>query len=225
MKLSEIVSLTPVLEADEASETGKGPVELSDILKDHDAKYAKRFVAALWGKPRLSYHGKQFFGAGDNDLYGMIDSAVKAYIDDGFEVDISIAVEDPKDLGMDELNYKATLDDQQEVYLGYDPKSDQLFVGIDAWLREEDFNDAWDREFENETGEEYDEENEVHAAMFHSAWENYKDMGFFGVLFEMKFDGSSFDIEPVLEAEGGFYKGIYRDARFKQLGLFDLRLD
>jgi hypothetical protein len=216
MKLSEI-AIIKVQEADEPA-GGKGPVEIADIVKDHDAKYAKKYLASLWGTPRLTFNGEPIF----DEVYEKIDSAVSSFVDQGHEVDISIPVEDPDDLGMDELNYRDTIEDQQEVYLGYNPTDEKLYVGIDAWLREEDFNEAWDREFENETGESYDEENDDHAAMFHSAWENYKNMGFYGILFEID---SNFDVEPVIEENGGFYKGIYRSPRFKELGLVDLRLD
>jgi hypothetical protein len=223
MKLSEIVT-TFVAEDEDGPKVddGKGLVEVSEVVKDRKPEIAKKYLRAMWGKKRLAYHGMAFFGD-SNSAYDKIDAAVKEAIKEGFEVDVSIPVEGTDDLDMDTLDYQATIDDQQEVYLGYDPKSDTLYVGVDAWLREEDFNEAWDREFENATGEQFDDENDEHQKVFNSAWREYKDMGFYGILFKLSHDLD--DVEEELTIPGGFYKGIYRGGQMKRMGLIDLRLD
>lgn len=223
MKLSELVTLQ-VKEAEEPSSSG--PVEVKDLVEFYP-KNVRAAIMKLWGGPRLVYHGHKFFSSENEagDLYDMINVALKSYVNDGHEIEMSIPVQPAGDLDMGDMNYDATIDDYQEVYLGYDPKSDNLFVGIDAWLNEQDFNDAWDREFEKYTGVQYDEENEQHQAMFKDAWESYKGLGFQGLLFEMTLNGETFDLEPALEMSHGFYKGIYRTPQFKDFGLIDLRLD
>lgn len=225
MKLSEIV-LRPVLEDEDGpkvgEDDGKGLVEVSEVVKGRKPEIAKKYLRAMWGKPRLAYHGMPFFGSGGT-AYDHINDAVKAAIDQGFEVDVSIDVQGTDSVDMDELNYQATIDDQQEVYLGYDPRDDTLYVGIDAWLREEDFNEAWEREFKNATGEQFDDENDEHQKVFQSAWREYKDMGFYGILFKLSKDLD--DVEEELVIPGGFYAGIYRGHSLKRMGLIDLRLD
>jgi hypothetical protein len=222
MKLSEIHA-HPIFEAEDGAPdlNGKDPIEVADVIKYFPKNYMK-VLRVLWGKPRLSYHGMSFFGDGDN-AYDKIDAAIKAAIKDGLEVPVSIDVDGTDDLDMDSLNYDAPVSDYQEVYLGYQPSSDSLYVGIDAWLNEEDFNDAWDREFKNQTGESFDMDDEEHAKVFNSAWENYKDSDFYGILFKLSKDLD--DVEEVASIPGGFYKGIYRANTLKHLQLVDLRLD
>lgn len=223
MKLSEIHS-RPVLEDGQkvGEDDGKGLIEISTVVKDRKPEFAKKYLRAMWGKNRLAYHGMPFFGEGETG-YQKIDAAVEEAIRQGLEVDVSINVEGTDDLDMDTLEYRALVLDHQEVYLGYDPKSDSLYVGIDAWLDENDFNEAWDREFENATGEKFDDENDEHQKLFQSAWKEYKDVGFYGILFKLSDDLS--EVEEELVMTGGFYAGIHRGQELKRMGLIDLRLD
>jgi hypothetical protein len=224
MKLSEIV--THFVAEDEdgpkvGESDGKGLVEVAEVVKDRKPEIAKKYLRAMWGKHRLAYHEMPFFGSGDT-AYDKIDAAVKEAIANGLEVEMSIPVQGTDDLDMDELNYQATIADSQEVYLGYDPKDDTLYVGVDAWLREEDFNEAWDREFENATGQAFDDEDDEHQKVFNSAWKEYRDSGFVGILFKLSHDLDDADDEITMP--GGFYKGIYR-GELKRMSLIDLRLD
>ena len=225
MKLSEICT-RPVLEDEDGpkvgEDDGKGLIEVATVVKDRKPEFAKKYLRALWGKPRLAYHGMPFFGSGDT-AYDHINDAVETAVKNGLEVEMSIPVEGTDDLDMDELNYQATISDQQEVYLGYDPKDDTLYVGVDAWLREEDFNEAWDREFENATGQAFDDEDDEHQKVFQSAWKEYRDSGFVGILFKLSKDLD--DADDVITMPGGFYAGIYRGRELKGMGLIDLRLD
>lgn len=223
MKLSELFLSEDENGKKYGEDDGTGLIEIAEVLKDRNPAMAKKYLRALWGKPRLAYHGKPFFGSGDT-VYDDINAALERAIKSGLEAPMSIPVGGTDELDMDELNYQATIADHQEVYLGYSPKNDKLYVGVDAWLNEEDFNEAWDREFENETGERYDDENEDHHAMFMNAWKEYQDMGFIGILFELTGDPIE-DAEESTMIPGGFYKGIYRGATLKNMGLIDLRLD
>lgn len=222
MKLSEIAQFS-IQEAE--GDKNAGPVEVKDVVDDRSPEIAKKYLRALWGKPRLVFNGKPFFGLGSGDtVYDDIDSVLDEVKNQGFVVDMSLDVPDTDELDGFELTWKATVDEMQEVYLGYSPREDALYVGVDAWLSENDFNEAWDREFANETGEEFDHENEAHAAMFDAAWKEYRDMGFVGILF--KLEGEPIEnAEEEISVPGGFYKGIYRGNTLKHLGLIDLRLD
>lgn len=225
MKLSEIVTRFVAEDEDGpkvGEDDGKGLVEVATIVKDRKPEIAKKYLRAMWGKPRLAYNGMPFFGSGDT-AYEKIDAAVESAVKNGLEVEMSIPVEGTDDLDMDELNYQASIADTQEVYLGYDPKDNTLYVGVDAWLREEDFNEAWDREFENATGEAFDDENDEHQKVFNSAWKEYRDSGFVGILFKLSNDLD--DAEDVITMPGGFYAAIYRGSELKRMGLIDLRLD
>lgn len=221
MKLAEIHSHY-IVEADEPGApdlNGKGPIEVSDVLKYFPKNYQK-VLRVLWGKPRLSFKGKPFF----DEVYNDIDDALEQAKKDGYEVEMSIPVEGTDELDMDELNYQAEVADTQEVYLGYSPSEDCLYVGVDVWLQEESFNEAWDREFENATGEEFDMDNEEHAKVFNSAWKEYRDNGFVGALFKLEGDGP-FDAQEEITMPGGFYRGVRPSPTFKALKLVDLRLD
>lgn len=221
MKLSELVTHFVVEEDGPKVDDGKGLVEVSAVVDGRKPEIAKKYLRAMWGKNRLAYNGMPFFGSGDT-AYDKIDAAVDEAIKQGLEVEMSIPVEGTDDLDMDELNYQATIHEHQEVYLGYDPKEDCLYLGVDAWLREEDFNEAWDREFKNSTGEEFDDENDEHQKVFQSAWREYRDSGFVGILFKLSKDLD--EAEDIMTMPGGFYKSIHR-TQMKGMGLIDLRLD
>lgn len=218
MKLSEIV-VTQVAEDIE----GTGPVEVKDIVAGRNPKFAKQYLSKLWGKDnRLVFNGKPFFGAGDT-VYDDIQSALKQALED-HTVEVNLPVQGTDELDMDTFRFDAKVNDHQEVYLGYDSKRDALFVGVDAWISDEEFNDAWDEEFEKATGQEFDHGDPEHAAVFDSAWKAYQKMGFYGILIELT--GDPIDNGDIVEERsGGFYAGIHRSASFKTFGLVDLRLD
>jgi hypothetical protein len=204
------------------NEDSTEPVEVKDVVTGRNPAIARKYLAALWGKPRLVFNGKPFFS--DGGIYDYIEGALEELKAQGFEVDMSISVDGTDDLPMDSLEYQAEVDDFQEVYLGYSLTDDCLYVGVDVWLKEESFNDAWDKEFEDQTGEEFDMDNDEHQKVFNSAWEDYKRNGFVGMLFRLEGSGP-FNAEEVLQESGGFYRGIYRSATFERIGLIDLRLD
>lgn len=223
MRLSEIVQ-PKIVEADDAP-AALGPVEVRDIVDGRSPEMAKKYLRALWGKDRLTFQGKPFFGKGDtvyDDVHSALDAAKKLTNTDGIE--LTIEAPDAGDLEGFDFTWAARVDDQQEVYLGYEPKGDVLWVGVDAWTNEESFNQAWDEEFEKHTGEEFDMENEDHDKMFKAVHKEFLEMGFLGILYQLTGDPiNSADQDVVMP--GGFYKGIYRGATFKSMNLIDLRLD
>ena len=222
MKLTDIVQFIQLNEDGEP--TGQGPVELKDIVKAFPSK-ASKAIDKLWGGPRLVYHGMQFFdGDGLGLAYEKAEEAAKAEMDD-HEVELSFHVGGTDELDMDDYNFTTKVEDAQECYLGYDPKHDVLYIGYDAWLDENDFNEKWDDEFKKATGKVFDMDDEEHQKVFDSAWEEWKKMGGYGMLFRLTPRGKAFSADVVLEDAGGFYRGIYRGPAFKRLGLIDVRLD
>ena len=232
MKLSEIAYKAPVLEAE--GPTGES-AEIRDVLAAFSSPARqKAALNALWGKDRLEYNGMKFF-SGNNlgPAYKKAEAAAEEAIKQGTEVRVSIPLPgnlvdaiDP-DAHWDDLEYEATIADKQEVYVGYSPKNDQLYIGYDIWLDENDFNDAWDREFENAFGERFDDEDEDHQALFDAAWKQYRDYGH-GILFELNDDLT--DANVALSSDevgrpGMFYQSIHNSSPFKNLGLVDIRLD
>ena len=226
MKVSQLLS-----EADVSL-----PLELHDVVKFFPNTY-KRVMSAKWGMDHpgtLMYHGHPFFASEEGETaYDHIEAAVKNILDDeefGVEVNLTMDLrhlDSDDDLQKDshDFTFEAKVSDSQEVYLGYSPHDDALFVGYDVWIDEESFNEAWDREFREATGEEYDSDNPDHEAVFNGVWDHMKNDMFFGMLFEVKEQGGHWVAEEVSTRQGGFYKGIYRgDQHFKSLDLIDLRL-
>ena len=214
-------------------------VELSDIIEYFPTQH-KNAIQQLWGTDRLTWHGKKFFSGDElGDAYEEIEGAAKAILPD-VEVDAQLTIEPVYKSGVQEMDFdpeslewkvKFEKDDVQEVYLGYDPKSDKMYIGFDAWADEAAFNEEMETSFEAITGEEYDYENEAHAAVFQKAWDNYQKakMGMWGIVFEVTYDDGDMSAEemPQLTAAGGFYGS---DSTYKQLkraipSLVDIRLD
>lgn len=232
--------LGTLLENDEMPKKPVKTVELDDIVKffpgHHEAAIRK-----LWGTERLTWHGKKFFeGEELGDVYIEAEDAVDAVIQD-VKVDGQITLSPVYRSGLPELEFEDDFveweitfgkQDKQEVYLGYDPETDKLYMGFDAWANEQDYNDAFDDEFKRIVGEEFDYENEVHAAIAQQAWEAYQKgkLGFYGIIFEISIDKSSNMIDeaeelPEFTNAGGFYRGVYTQFKSRYPHVLDLRLD
>ena len=210
-----------LLEAEEAT----GPVEVADIVKNFPSQH-KKALSKLWGGPRLVYHGMPFFDEIYDKLDAIIEKAQKR-VEIEMEIDLDENLVDAivKDAGWDTFEYMAKVEDSQEVYMGYSPKEDCLYVGIDAWLDEEEFNEAWDKQFKRNLHQEFEYEEPAHEKLFSSTHKKYQKLGFQGVLFKMTMSGKNFKASEVMSNGNGFYQGIYRTGGFKSLGLVDLRLD
>lgn len=210
MKLAELL----------LEDAGK-PLELRDVIKFFPHTYAK-VIKQKWGGGQLMYHGHPFFANGEiGSAYEKAEEAVDYLLnDDDFTNEIQIDVDDVS------FTVEAPVGEKQEVYMGYSPDRDCLYIGYDVWVHEEKFNEEWDSEFERATGEQYDEENPEHHAAFQTAWKQFGQSSFLGMLFRVNADPSGdFIAEEELTMPGGFYKGVRRSSVFKNLDLVDIRLD
>lgn len=209
MKLSQILA-----EAKQVCES-TGNVEIADLVANFPSTY-KAALGKLWGGDRLTYKGQQLFKDGDlGPAYeGAIDAAEKE-----LKSKYSII------FNFDDMTteQEVVFSDQQEVYLGFDKRANQLYIGFDAWIADDDLNEVFDKMYAEQYGEDVDdveEYQEMRAGFIEQA-----KSGFRGLLFELQGDGRRFTADLIQDAPGGFYKGIYKSAEFKRAGLVDLRLD
>jgi hypothetical protein len=214
-----------LLEESLANTKETGPLEVADIVKNFPNRH-KKFLSKIWGGPRLVYHGMPFF----DEIYDKLDAVIEK-AQKRVEIEIEIPLEEKlvdaisKDMGWDDFEYIAKVDDSQEVYMGYSPKEDCLYVGIDAWLDEEEFNEAWDKQFKRNMHQEFEYDEPSHSKLFSDAFKKYQKLGFQGVLFKLTLSGKNFKATEVMSNGNGFYQGTYKSGEFKSLGLVDLRLD
>lgn len=201
--LKELLALT---------ESSAAPVEIADVV-EHFPNKKREAVLALLDKGRLHWHGKEIM----QEWYPKIEDAVGDFIEDADAFDASLDVPDGDDILTVEWENKLDKREMQEVYLAYDASNDEMIIGYDVWAAEDDFNEGFDKSWQ-ENGSGTDEE-EVFAA----AWELYKDQGiFYGVSFRVKPDGSvEEDIPPM---PGGFYKGV-RKLIAQNQHIVEIRLD
>lgn len=236
--LQELLKLQDPLQLNEADV----PVELQRLFSDGvSANFAKKAIEKLWGGRRLTWHGDRFFD--HNELgaaYVKAEEAAEAFINDGYneEVNMQIDAAHLADLDEDangEIDFTFDVEfgtahggDHQEVYLGYSPSHDKLYIGFDAWVSEDNFNDGWDAAFKEATGTDYDSDNEEHQAVFNEAWTEYKDdgYGFWGLVFEITNHHGEYSAEEALPPmAGGFYKGSYKLFKSHHPDVVDMRLD
>jgi len=216
-----------------------GPVSVEDLVKFFPSKH-KQAIEKLWGLDRLTYKGKQFFdeGSGFGPVYtGAMEAGKQAAKNETIEFqfdpsqttnhDHRALIQDAEDSGKDIPSFEVDikLDDMQEVYLGYQPSSGNLYIGFDAWADTVD-----DKIDEYLDGLDVDDDN-IRDAIDSSIQLALKDFGFFGVLVELKStDGVRFTANEVIVEPRGFYRGIHNSSAhgssaFKHLKLIDLRLD
>lgn len=202
------------------------PMELADIVKFFPNKHGEA-LQKLWGGKRLVWHGMRFFDEGGmGAAYEKVEEAAKAYIDDGYHAEASLEVNLPDGESADvEWNPKFESDEVQEVYLGYDPKRDTLIIGFDAWTSDEEFNNAFDKTWEDETGDDHDMDEPEHQDAYNAVWKEYNDMnlGFWGLCFEVGPDMEAGELFPPMA--GGFYKETYPLLKRQMAHVIDLRLD
>jgi hypothetical protein len=204
------------------------PIELHDVIK-YFPKHHGKALSKLWGGTRLMWHGDRFFGDGDlGPAYHKALEAAEKYMKDGYNTEVQMEVEGP-DGDSEEMNIDVQFKDEepQECYLGYSPKYDKLYIGFDCGVSESDFNDEFDRAFEQAHGESNDIDNEKHAAIFNKVWEDYKreKYSFWGLIFEITHDGEKYQAEEFLPPDpGGFYHKMYRHLRSMHPDIVDLRL-
>jgi hypothetical protein len=120
-------------------------------------------------------------------------------------------------------SFETPIDEKSEVYVGYSPTQDALYMGFDCWISENEFNESWDGEFEKATGEQFDNDNPQHEAAFKKVWDHFKNRMMYGMLFEVTERNGSWHAEEVYCMPGTFYQGIYKFSGFQHLELIDLR--
>jgi hypothetical protein len=207
------------------------PVELKAVI-DAFPKHHPAALAKLWGGKRLVWHGERFFD--DDELgpaYIKAEAAAEEYCRDGYNTDANMDLHGEVD--GEEVNGSMTWDvqfddEKQECYLGYDPKKDKLYIGFDAWASDEDFNEAFEKEFKDMIGDDHDMDNDEHNKIYTEAWNEYQHggFGFWGLVFEISHNGSSYEAEEALPPmQGGFYRGSYKLFKQQHPSVVDLRLD
>jgi hypothetical protein len=215
------------------------PVELKDIVAAFPKHHAKA-LEKLWGGRRLVWHGDRFFDHNElGDAYVKAEAAAEAYINDGYETEVNQEIEaddlvDGSDApGNADFTWMAGFGDQdggsrQECYLGYDPVKDKLYIGFDAWVDEDNFNNDFDAAFKEATGLEYDSDDEQHHEVYNNLWQEYQSegYGFWGLVFEITHNGDDYHAEEAFPPmAGGFYRGMYRQFKANHKAVIDLRLD
>ena len=221
MKLIEIV----VQEA-EAPTTGDKKYELKDVMEFFPNTFQKA-MKTLCKAGRLTWNGDLVFTK-SGDYGPALDKAVAAatsFMEDqnntveiSFDIDGSVG-------GIDnggDYHGEYSLDENQEVYVGYNTKSDKIIVGFDVWLYEEVFNQEFDKQFKKIFGMNFDNDNSDHEKIFNGVHDEWKKAAFQGVQVEVTSTGAC---ELDIANEGGFYKGIFRNKSFSRKYIADFRLD
>lgn len=205
----------------EINAEGQQSFELANIVKYFPKTYLK-IIHQLSGKPhKLKYQGLDLFDEdGDGPALDGAVAEVKRQIAEGdCKVDINL----PTPLEGGDLEYDAPIKDVQHVWTAYEPRSNKLLLGFDAWIDEEDFNAAWDKHFEESTGEEFDYDNPEHEEIFSRVHRNYMKIGFYGLLYEVQIKPSmEVDAEFRYYSDKGFFKGTLNDPFVKALGYIEL---
>lgn len=220
MKISELLA-----------EATTRPLELKDIIKFFPNTYQKVIRAKL-ASDQITYHGHQLqHEDGDGDLtFGpAYDNALAAaeeamHENGGVTVDVEADLSDVESHGdFHNYSFETPIDEKSEVYVGYSPREDALYVGFDCWISENEFNENWDREFKEATGEDFDNDDPAHEAAFKKVWDHFKDRMMYGMLFEISEHDGQWEANEVYCMPGTFYQGVYKFGGFSHLDLIDLR--
>jgi hypothetical protein len=208
MKLTDIIQ----------EEAPTGPIEISDVAEFFPNTFDKA-VKALYKQDRLTFGGKKL----TQDTISRLEQLAKDHVD-GQTFPMTLDV-DGHHGGKDEdfmIDIDTAIDDANPVYVGYDKRTDKMLVGLDAWLDGEDeFNDAFEEEFEKTHGEDYDHDNQEHQAIYNAAWKDFLKQQFVGCIVEIDGEGN---VDARGEAmEGGFYNN--QEELLRGSNVVDLRLD
>jgi len=246
--LQELLSLNEAPNVPiELEKLGKKAVQSGDKSQ---MDFLQSMARKHWGGANLMWHGMRFFDQ-DGDTGPAYDKSIAA-VEEAFDVDDIKAEssmylnannyvaqqhsggdehDDDMPPGEAEIEWEETFyfKECQEVYIGYSPKRDKLYVGFDAWGNDEEFNNAFDKAFEEATGEEHNLDKEEHDELYREVWKEYTDgkMGFYGLLFEITDHNGEFHAELAYDPmQGGFYRGVYKIfKRNEGADVIDLRLD
>lgn len=219
-----------------------GHVAVEDLVKFFPSKH-KQAIEKLWGTDRLTYKDEQFFdGDGYGPVYkGMLKVAKKALTSDEAKVTVSVS---PDAMPPPSQKYRGYIEsvknfdeeiqldahDAQEVYVGYQPTSGNLWIGFDAWLDEKDLEDKIEEFTSSLDDADHSTQDAIGDYIFKEAKEG---LNFLGVLMELtSSDGKNFNVKEIIVEPDGFYKGVHSASAhvgkygpFSRLKLIDLRLD
>lgn len=219
------------------------PVEIGELIKAFPSKHEKA-IHKLWGGKRLVYKGQPLFLVDDNghvtDLGPAYEGADKAVEDFLKNPDVEVEVYFKGNSETVHLDSEGDLEGQ-EVYLGYDPKTDRLWIGYDMFLRDDgaDEGPVWnafaDLYYDHfgvrwiDDPDMKDSEQKRLDKQQGKAWKDFIEEShslFQGALFELSSkNGRQFKIEKEWFFPNGFYRGIHGTDWFKSKKLVDLRLD
>lgn len=222
------------------------PIEISKFIRDRKdaagdnaAAFTTKYAQALFRKGNLTWHGDSFHtSSGKGPAWIKAEQAAlqevyKENVTLTFDIDFSPLSKsgqpDPASFSLDvQLGENDRHSSVSEVYLAYSPVDDELYIGFDAHVHfaDEDYHEAFDKCFKQETGETFDEEDHAHAAIAQTSWKKSMETGLIGMIFKVQHNGDGYiaseDIAPM---EGGFYRGTYPIFKRHAKGLIELRLD
>lgn len=206
------------------------PIDLKDIVQFFPGQHGQT-LTKLWGKSHLTWHKDRFFVNGaPGPAYTRAEAAAKKYISRGYKTDCMLNVEVGKDFY--ELNFNVEFSDEhstdpQECYIGFDPITDKLYIGFDAYVTEDEFNKAFDAAFKKTKDQEHNMNDLDHQKVFDTARYEYKKlhMGFWGLMFEITHKGGEYTAEEAMgPAPNGFYKGQFKQFKVSHANVIDVRL-
>jgi hypothetical protein len=222
--LKELIALHEAADPSNENIPANGPVDIKDVVKYFPTQ-GDNAIKAFAKKGRLQFGGKTLYAADYEPGAGLKQAirVAKAEIRDeriDVRVDMSGAGTRFRNNTTEEFEFDSQINDMEEVWMGYDTESNELMIGFDCWTSEDDFNDAWDKEFEKNFGEEFDHEDKDHEKIFNKARQEYLDnYGMLGmlVLVNDKFGARIEDMPGVK----GFVRGILKMVK-RQRGVIEL---
>jgi len=189
--------------------------DIQEIVKTFKNKAdIEKHLRKLWGSKHLTFRGQPFFA---NDQDGAVIKGAKKAVDRELKgtIDIDLEYKSEQDV------FDITVDEVKLVYMGYSQSNDMLYLGYDVWMNGEEIENAFDKLYEKETGEEFNIDDPEMEKEF-MAWRKKYD-AFFGALVEVRSDdGKRFEADLLHADAGGFYKGIAKGYQYKSMKLIDL---
>lgn len=204
----------------EAEIPGTGLVEIKDVVENFPTK-ARKAILALLKTERLAINGLPFLANSDNDVIYKLGDKLK---DEKFSTTLNFeAPYGDYNISVEYEDDTIDIRDSQMDYLGYDPRTNTLKAGYDIFIDESLFNEEWDKEFKNETGEEFDSDSPGHQEAFDHAWQQYLDYRAFLIVTVKVDDNGEIDIVDDEIGEGRLYPKGYQ--LMKAQGVVDVILD
>lgn len=191
------------------------PIELEKIgamLKTkgpESIEFVKHLTNKHWGSTRLTWHGDTFFSKDDlGPAYQKtIDNAMDLVNDHpitiSFDpVEFTIKAKDGQEEQVEvEIEAESKIESAQECYLAYDPVTDALIVGFDAWLDTSVVEEDFDSQFEKQTGVEFD--YEVYHNDYNKFHQQLIKMNMTGVACVIKYNHGAYTANFLFEPDAG----------------------